>query len=68
MTIDKNHPAEKAITDAMYTEQGVTAITKALGYNGDCDWDKAWEWFENPRRTITETKVMLKKIGKNIKG
>ncbi len=54
---------EKALKRKMHTEKGVTAITKALGYNEDFDWDKAWDWFESPKRTPAQTKRILNKIG-----
>jgi hypothetical protein len=58
-----NCPYESAIEKAILTEKGVRAITKALGRNEDTAWDKAWEWLENPSRTLEQTKAMLAKIG-----
>jgi hypothetical protein len=54
---------ELAISNVIRLKYGVMQITKALGYNEDCDWDKAWEWFENPKRSKAQTKAMLIKIG-----
>jgi len=59
----KNSIYEKAITKAILTEKGVRAITSALGRNEDFDWDKAWDWYENPKRTLVQTKAMLTRIG-----
>ena len=57
---------EKTLTKTILTKKGVMAITKALGRNEDFDWDKAWDWYENPKRTLTQTKTMLVKIGVKI--
>ena len=59
---------EMAMYRAMRRKKEITAITRALGYNEDFDWDKTWVWYESPKRTLSQTKTMLRKIGVTIKG
>ena len=63
MKLSAKQKNENKLLRKMLNEKGVTAITIALGHNGDFDWDKAWEWYEDPKRTQKQTMRILTKIG-----